>query len=962
MYIFKIFLASNHVFLKRSQTMKNIALITVMIMVCCGVSHIQSGKVPGKKTHSVFYTPEMLKRVRINAEKYSWAADIKNNIIDAARPWLKYSDDELWNMMFGNTISRSWMVLSDGYCPSCKKDVRMYSWKIDALNVPWKVQCPRCGEFFPQNDFFAFYRSGLDEHGIFDPGHADRSLLYNTEHPDPADSLHMYGVDDGEGYVMGDKRWRFIGAYLIYGQWKQAIVNGIRNLAEAYTVTGDRVYAHKAGILLDRVADLYGTFDFGKEGIVYERKGDAGYISTWHDACEEHRQIVIAYDQVFEALRKDPGLITFLSGKAAEYGLDNPKTSFALIQDNIENGILRNAIANRHKINSNYPATEVALAVTHTVLSWPENRKEVYAIIDTMIENSSRVDGLSGEKGLASYSSYPIDILAHFLEMFARMDPTFLPDIIKRQPNLRKTWRFHIDTWFNGEYYPLSGDTGGFALKVTDYPTARATKNPGVGSSMFSFLWRLYEVTGDHAYVQVLYHENGDSADNLPCDLFAADPEGFRKAAADVIHEKGQAVEIGSINKERWCLAMMRSGSGTHARAFWLDYDTGERHSHIDGMNLGLFAKGLDLMPEMGYPPVQYGGWESPRALWVRKTAAHNTVVVDGKDQDNPRERHIGTTTLWADGNRFRAIRASGPAFYGIDQYERTVALADISDEDSYLIDIFRVVGGTDHARFMHSHFGTITARGLSLLPAADYGHDTIMRNFKVDDSPVPGWEVEWKVEDRLGYLPDGSDIRVRYTDLSTDVQACTAESWIPVSSFNESAELWIPSIIVRRHAEKAPLASTFVSIIEPYEKSSKILRLLRLPLVTEGGKPYPDANVALEISLTDGQRDVFIAADVENPLKLEPSHASERILAAGKPVLRFDGELCLVRFDRDENVRYIALCRSKSLTIENFEIILAQEKDFVEIRVDENTATVLKGKPEDIRELNFRGRRIEIR
>ncbi|MCE5251172.1 heparinase II/III family protein [bacterium] len=924
--------------------MRYIYLTLYIITACILFSDTPAAQTVAGKTHSVLYTADMVRKARLNAEKYPWAAEIKNSIVSAAQPWMKYSDDELWNMMFGNTISRSWMVWSDGYCPACHKDVRMYSWKVDALGMPWKVQCPHCGAIFPTNDFYAFYRSGLDEHGVFMPARADRKLLFNAEHPDPADSLHLFGVDDGEGYVEGTKRWRFIGAYLIYGQWKQAIVAGIRDLAEAYTVTGDKAYAHKAGILLDRVADLYGTFDFGKEGLVYERKGATGYVSTWHDACVEHYQIVIAYDQVFEALRDDRELVAFLSGKAKAYGLSNPKTSFGLIQDNIENGILRDAITNRHKINSNYPATEVSLAVTHTVLGWPENRGEVYAIIDTMAENSSGVDGLSGEKGLASYSSYPINILAHFFEMFARMDSTFLPDIVERHPNLRKTWRFHIDTWFNGEYYPLSGDTGGFAQKVTSYPTARTTRSPGVDTSMFSFLRDLYVLTGDPAYVQVLYRENGNSVDNLPWDLFADDPEEFQKTVADVIKTKGTTIEVGSVNKEQWCLAIMRSGRGENARAFWLDYDTGERHSHIDGMNLGLFAKRLDLLPEMGYPPVQYGGWESQRALWVRRTAAHNTVVVDGKDQDNPRTRHIGRTTLWADGNRFRAIRASAPEFYGIEQYERTVALVDISDEDSYLIDIFRVVGGTDHAKFMQSHFGSIATKGLSLKPAADYGHDTIMRNFRVDGSPAPGWEVDWKVEDRLGYLPNGSDIHVRYCDLTEGAQAYTAEGWITVSSYNENQELWIPRIMVRRQAEKAPLVSTFISLIEPYGKSSNILRIRRLPLVTENGKPYPDTNAAVEISLADGHRDVFVAADVENPLKLAPSRASDRILAVREPSILFDGELCHVRYDRNGKVTYVALYGGKSLRAGELELSLTKESGFFEISIEGAGAKVLAG------------------
>ena len=113
--------------------------------------------------------------------------------------------------------------------------------------------------------------------------------LFNAEHPDPADPLHRFGVDDGEGYVEGQNRWRFIGAYLVYGQWKQAVLGGIKALADAYIVTGEPVYARKAAILLDRVADLYPGFDYKTQATVYERPGAAGYVSTWHDACEETR-------------------------------------------------------------------------------------------------------------------------------------------------------------------------------------------------------------------------------------------------------------------------------------------------------------------------------------------------------------------------------------------------------------------------------------------------------------------------------------------------------------------------------------------------------------------------------------------------------------------------------------------------------------------------------------------------
>ena len=37
-----------------------------------------------------------------------------------------------------------------------------------------------CAGRFPTHDFQAYHESGLDEHGFFDPDHADRSLLFNS--------------------------------------------------------------------------------------------------------------------------------------------------------------------------------------------------------------------------------------------------------------------------------------------------------------------------------------------------------------------------------------------------------------------------------------------------------------------------------------------------------------------------------------------------------------------------------------------------------------------------------------------------------------------------------------------------------------------------------------------------------------------------------------------------------------
>jgi len=907
---------------KGTVMLKHIFLLPLFLWLSASPSF--PGEREDGKTGSVFFTPEMLETARRNASRYEWAAKIRDSIVEAAEPWMGFTDDRLWDMMFGNTITRSWMVWSDGYCPACGEGVPMYTWEIDALEHPWKVRCPHCGEMFPKNDFHAYYLSGLDRHGVFDPALADRSLLFNTEHPDEGDPLHMFGVDDGEGYVEGDHRWRFIGAYLIYGQWKQLVLGGITRLAAAYVVTGDPAYAHKAGILLDRVADLYPTFDFGREGLVYEKQGAAGYISTWHDACEEVRRLALAYDQMFDGLRNDVGLVTFLSRKAGEYGLENPKTSFDDIRRNIEDGIFRDTIANHTKIRSNYPRTPTALITMKTVLDWPRNREEIYAMMDDMIEKSTAVDGVTGEKGLTAYSSYTIMGLGQFLARFSRLEPGFLETMLDRHPGLRRTWRFHIDTWINEEYYPRIGDADGwFAKKYDHYAGLSFTKNPELDPSMFTFLYDLYSLTGDEAYIQILYKTNGYSVDGLPYNLFAGNPEAFRDRIRGIIERVGTRIHVGDVNKRDWCLAVMRSGEATNHRAFWLDYDSGGRHGHADGMNLGLYAYGLDLMPDFGYPPVQYGGWNSPKASWYGMTAAHNTVVVDGVNL----KKAAGETTLWAPGRVLRVIRASAPGMTDGGRYERTVAMVDVSDGDSYLVDIFRVTGGTEHAKFMHSHFGEITTSGLSLEKTGDYGHGTQMRNFRSDPAAAPGWYVDWKIDDRFGILPEEKDIHLRYTDFTYDAGAAVCEGWISIGGYNDGREAWIPRVMVRRKSGTAPLSSTFVGVIEPYEKTAEITAAERLPLEDENGTPGSDSNVLLELTLTDGRRDIILAADPVN-------HGTE--LVQKDIGIASDAEFCLVRLDDTGGIERLVLCKGKTLRLGSASLRLKKRVDFVEYTVED--------------------------
>lgn len=886
--------------------------------------------------HSVYYPLSVIHTLRAHNEP--WAEAWKARVVEAAGPWVAMSDERLWALVFGPRLTRAWQVWSCGYCPVCRGSLPEYTWVIDALAQPWKVRCPHCNELFPKNDFAAYHRSGLDDAGLFDPARADRRLLFNPEHPDPADPLHDFGVDDGAGWSDGEQRWRFIAAYLIYGQWKQLIIGGITRCAAAYLASGESVYAHKALLLLDRVADVYPLMDYREQGLVYESGPCAGYVSVWHDACEEIAELALAYDAVRPALSDAGALVAFLCEKAGQFRLGSAKDSPVAIRDHIEHNLLQHTVEHRERIASNFPRTDLAFIRLLSILDADGHHDEIARLVHHMLTQGTAVDGVTGEKGLNGYAAWTCSGIFEFLAQLAITDAPRCRALLAEHPRIHAGVRFFVDTWCLRKFYPSCGDAGAFtqpqqqiaALNFESYRTESdaSLSQPGLGQqflprpSSHALLWALYQATGDIDLLRVSQLANDSADGQLRFGLLAEPSPDVQAAYQRALEEHATELTQTSVDKQEWHLAILRSGEGAQERALWLDYDTGRNHHHFDGMNVGLFACGLDLLPDFGYPPTGYGGHETAEAMWYVHTAAHNTAVVNGKCQPGPHwTREVlasGCNNFWVEQAWTRGLRNDAPGMYAeTTQYERTLWLTDIDEKACYVLDIFRVLGGTDHAKLTHSGQATLDTPELHGAPKENFIDGALLRNLRLDTHAPANWTADFHLQDPHNYRhrearrPTGAPetlvdhpgaesqpttVRLRVHDLTADAEAGTLECWVNDGGYNVSRVLWIPGIITRRRSAQEGLASTFVSVLEPFDGVSAIRAISRTALQTADGHPLGLAHVAVAVELLDGRTDYYLM------LNTGPHHGDGAEWRPGLHVqapawgLETDAEACILR------------------------------------------------------------------
>ncbi len=847
-----------------------------------------------QKSRSV--TAEMRANALANVEKFEWAAARQEAAIAASEPWASKRDDELWEMVTSQELPRDIHTNKEAGCPSCGDGIRPYGnypWKAAG---DWKLQCPNCGDILPRNDFWAYHKSSLDEHGFFRRELGDPSLLFNADHPDPKDPLHRVYVDDG--YGLTDEKGahhRFIAHYNSLIQWA-GIRQALTDLTGAYSLTSDPRYAHKAAVLLDRIADVYPDMDYeplSKMGFEHSHGGSGrGRIlgRIWEAGAAQG--MAEAYDIIYDGIQGNAELVEFIARKAQDNNLGDKGSTEAIcrhIEDNLLLEILESVKDGR--IAPNFGGRKVTVVIAATALDRPAVSTEWidwifqpdfpgpadpggHSLSWGLSEGIDR-DGMGGECG--GYGLGWTRRMIGFPGVLAGYPDYTGHDLVAEFPKLKQCFLIEPRLMCLDATMPPYGDAG-----------STGSWNRVGSATTFALGYRLYR---DHRMAELAwrYAEGDRAALRLPEDIFEDDPDALATQIAQAAREGAFRLRCEHQGRYGQLVLQTDEPDAATGRAIWMVFGSGLGHRHQDALNLGLYAKNIDMLPDLGYP--EYTGAWPQRIAWTAHTISHNTLLIDDLRQTGA--NNGGQITLFACEPPVRVTEVTAPEAYdSADSYRRTVALVDVSETDSYVLDLFRARGGRNHRLSYHGPAQTAAIQGVSLVtqPTGTFaGSDVALAELPGEDETITHtsgfsylydversngtvashYTVDWQAEDLRGRILVGTEPHLRLHALTPVDEVALASGDPPQNKSGNPRRLRY--LIQSRLGEN--VESQFVTVLEPYDTTPLISQVRALQVTHDAA---PDSVAAVRVEMADGTVDILISCEERTRVQVEGDVAFE--------------------------------------------------------------------------------------
>ncbi len=313
-------------------------------------------------------------------------------------------------------------------------------------------------------------------------------------------------------------------------------------------------------------------------------------------------------------------------------------------------------------------------------------------------------------------------------------------------------------------------------------------------------------------------------------------------------------------------------------------------HGHNDMLNIIIFAKGHEFIPDFGYTHTLLRAWSS-------STLGHNTVLIDRKEQYYRKDNHnLGNLLLYDASNaEIKVVEAEGLRAYDrivedLKDYRRLIALVAVSEEDAYVVDIFWVKGGHQHDWVIHTAGGPKGDEpqkievnlNMKRRPGTLLGKKKRFQDVKlwldevpeerdseyglIDNLRTASTDKTWRGEIR--FLNDQSS-SLRLTMLggvesevilgdAPNPRSANHDPNPPQAIYNSKTKI----LIVRRRASE----STFAAVWEPYSVRPFIREVRALKVKCD----VPGA-FGMSITLSDGREDyILIGPKVDSELRAE--------------------------------------------------------------------------------------------
>jgi hypothetical protein len=772
--------------------------------------------------------PADIERSHQNIQRHPWAREYRDDLIRRATDYAQRFTPEYVDRMIETTTPLSTHFTP---CPACRDLHKPYQphghWTWSDKH-PDQVKCDVCGTVFPNPKY-------------------PETVVVNTKWGTP----QTFTFAGGKPFaVFGYKTCRPSFSGLIRAHKVLFMVDAARRLAEAYQLDGDERYASTARLVLMRLAAVYPHW------LVHSGYGEIADMDPRVASAEINA--LPADEAVYPPNKPDRKLFTgyWSAGRATGVG---------------QEGTLVKRLAETYDLIARSKALSDSdrRTIEHDLLL----ESTLLLTADKQINNKA-VGNRSGAGMVGIVTAEPALVRFGLDGFHKTIDQWFLPDGGTPESNayalmaLGGVNDFAIATAGYSDP-PGYHDSAGARLDQVDlfhqtaYDKAWSALVNGLRGDLVmpDFADCQVHVRIPSAFVDVLVRQYPDRGQYLAlleglCGqalsknltptiaLYQRDP--------DLADRKSPELTFPDVCLPDLRIGEMRTGATGRDSLLTLSASHWGTHHHLDSLNISYWKNGQELLSDLGYL------WDNPNREMTVRTLAHNTVMIDQKDQQRKRG---GEVLFFKTSPHVKVMRAKSNAYPNAARYERTCAIIDHGGGKDYVVDFFTVQGGSTQDLIFHGPNENFIGSGTAPSTSNEKLYD-------LEQIRALGGSATWRLTWQMG---DGSTFDAWSLPQSGE-RAFVGDGWGQRDPYNKDFGAKLPYIV--RRCRGGDLKQ-FVSVFENHPAGEPFVQAVTRRRIAGG--------VALVVKTLNGTDEIRCGQDFR--VTTTTGNRSKRLIdTAGTP------------------------------------------------------------------------------